>query len=231
MGALRSQRRAGRVDGRSPPRDPLPAPLGDVPVEPTEVLIKEARRRQRRRWGFTALILAMVGGVIAGVLTTSSPRPPRRPVPSPRVLNPRALESDAHGLASCSSLGLSVPYTWGIPTRGAAGIWALTKSRLSVESLSMIGRYSPANCITEFDSGPATAFYFGPRNRARMWVIMQFPTQLTRHDLAVLSRGAVTYLRRTGAFTYVHGTDSRVDCSTNPRSPLCHYGLPLGSSG
>ena len=61
--------------------DPAPQALLDQPVPPAEVLIKEARRRQRRRWAFVAGVLGLVGGLVTGVAVSSGspPPPPRSP--------------------------------------------------------------------------------------------------------------------------------------------------------
>lgn len=78
MGAT-TRRRSPELDAHAPvPSDAPPAPVADDPGEQTEVLIREARRRQRRRWGFFALVLA-AAAVLAGVLVSSAPpRPPGR---------------------------------------------------------------------------------------------------------------------------------------------------------
>jgi hypothetical protein len=66
----------------------LAAPGADGPDAP-EVLIREARRRQRRRWLLGALALTTVGGLVAG-LTMSTGSPPPRPPPPKHKTRPLA---------------------------------------------------------------------------------------------------------------------------------------------
>ena len=63
----------------SSPNDPYPHPVEDAPVQPPEVLIKEARRRQRRRWAVTLLVIAAIAGLVAGLLASVPPSGPTRP--------------------------------------------------------------------------------------------------------------------------------------------------------
>jgi hypothetical protein len=79
MGTTTSRKSSEAVERASTLHDPAAAPLGDEPAEVPEVLIREARRRQRRRWAFSALAVAASIGLVAGVLASSGPpRPPRR---------------------------------------------------------------------------------------------------------------------------------------------------------
>lgn len=55
-------------------------PGADGPDVP-EVLIREARHRQRRRWLLSALALMSVGVLFAGLTTSTGSPPPRPPVP------------------------------------------------------------------------------------------------------------------------------------------------------
>lgn len=64
------------VDGPSIRLDPSPPPLGDAPVESTEVLIKEARRRQQRRWACSALAILVAVGLITALMGDLGGSPP-----------------------------------------------------------------------------------------------------------------------------------------------------------
>ncbi len=55
----------------------LRPPTHEAPALEPEVVVREARRRQRRRWILRALALCLAGGLVAGVvLATGSPPPP-----------------------------------------------------------------------------------------------------------------------------------------------------------
>ena len=58
--------------------DPSPAPLQDAPAGAPEVLIKEARRHQRRRWAVIVLVIVAVAGLVAGLLASIPPSGPTR---------------------------------------------------------------------------------------------------------------------------------------------------------
>lgn len=83
MGATTSRRRSMMVGDASIPHDPSRAPLGDAPPEPAEILIKEARRRQRRRWVLSVLSVATLAGLVAGLLAMIPPSRPTHPVAHP----------------------------------------------------------------------------------------------------------------------------------------------------
>lgn len=75
-------RSRGSIDTTTAPHPEgvSPEPSGYRPEEPAEVLIKEARRRQRRRWGLFALAIAVAISAGASALASSgSPPPPRKP--------------------------------------------------------------------------------------------------------------------------------------------------------
>ena len=58
----------------------LRPPTHEAPALEPEVVVREARRRQRRRWILRALALCLAGGLVAGVvLATGSPPPPAAP--------------------------------------------------------------------------------------------------------------------------------------------------------
>ena len=71
-----TSRRPWVLEEPSAPIDPSAAPLGDEPDRPAEVLIREARRRQRRRWAFCALAVVAVIGLVAGLLDALGASPP-----------------------------------------------------------------------------------------------------------------------------------------------------------
>ena len=119
------------------------------------------------------------------------------------TMSRRALESDARGIATCASLGLSIPPAWASPTRGSPHISALARSGVSRKSVTLIEQYSPAAC--------GSAEYV-TTDHARTTLVVQFPTQMTPHDRSALSLGEATYLRRTGAFVYVHNVQHRTSC-------------------
>jgi hypothetical protein len=62
------------------PGPTLARPGADGPDAP-EVLIREARRRQRRRWLLGVLAFVGVGGLVAGLMTSAGSPPPRPPAP------------------------------------------------------------------------------------------------------------------------------------------------------
>lgn len=199
-------------------REPGPAlapPCANSPDAP-ELLIREARRRRRRRWVFSALVLAFVGVLLTSLVAHAGS--PRRLATPHHVVSAASLQADARGLPTCSSLGVSITPAWGAPMRGAPGITATAKPGFSLMSLRLIEQYLPANC--------ASAQYWGP-NHGRRTLVVQFPTQLTHRDRAVLAAGDLKYLHRTGAVVDMHYTESSVVCSA-PRSPLCWAGLPSG---
>lgn len=70
------------LDGRreSNPRPARERQAAEEPDAP-EVLIREARRRQRHRWLLGALALVSVGGLIAGLTMSIGSPPPRPPAP------------------------------------------------------------------------------------------------------------------------------------------------------
>lgn len=78
MGTTTNRRRPGDAAAASPPVDRSPESTGDRTPEPAEVLIREARRRQHRRWAFSCLALALVGGLLAALLASGSGSPPPR---------------------------------------------------------------------------------------------------------------------------------------------------------
>ncbi|MDA8357518.1 MAG: hypothetical protein M0Z95_14765 [Actinomycetota bacterium] len=80
-------KRSGPGVPRVPP-DLAPAPLGDEPEQPAEVLIQEARRRQRRRWAFCALVLIAAVGLVAGLLGALGGSPPTRAHHGPAIASP-----------------------------------------------------------------------------------------------------------------------------------------------
>jgi hypothetical protein len=182
--------------------------VGDESPQPSEVLIKEARRRQRRRWALIAIALVVMGGLVWATAGSQSP-PPRRSVRPHHGIDARALRTDAHGLATCSTLGVPSPPPWPPPTPGSSAITALGTKGLSRTSLRLIEDYAPANC--------ASAQYVAPaedvKRPSRWIVVVQFPTQLTSHDREVLAAGDETYLRRTGAFVYVSYRSRPTTCS------------------
>jgi hypothetical protein len=114
------------------------------------------------------------------------------------VITRGVLQKDAHGIATCTSLGVSIPVQ--LPTGRSPKITALVKRGISIKILSLIEDFSPAGCATAQDVVP---------NHGRMTFIVEFPTQLTRHDRDVLSVGEATYLHRTRAFVYVHNNADR----------------------
>ena len=58
----------------------LHPPAHEAPALEPEVVVREARRRQHRRWMVRALALCLAGGLVAGVvLATGSPPPPAAP--------------------------------------------------------------------------------------------------------------------------------------------------------
>lgn len=71
-GIVRASRPLDRSSG------PSFAPLTHGPGAQTEVLIREARRRQRRRWAFCALALIATIGLVAGLLDALGGSPPTR---------------------------------------------------------------------------------------------------------------------------------------------------------
>jgi hypothetical protein len=86
MGTTTSRR--PMADAPSIVPDSAPAPLGDEPDQPAEVLIREARRRQRRRWGFCALALLATVGLVAGLLSVSGGSPPNSAHHGPAAASP-----------------------------------------------------------------------------------------------------------------------------------------------
>jgi hypothetical protein len=79
MGTTTSRRRQEVLVDPSRPTDPPPGPVRDAPVQPPKILIKAARRRQRRRWAVTLLVIAAIAGLVAGLLASVPPSGPTRP--------------------------------------------------------------------------------------------------------------------------------------------------------
>ncbi len=114
------------------------------------------------------------------------------------AITPQTLQRDAHGIATCATLGVSTPSQ--LPTSNSPEIRALVKRGIPTKTLRLIENYSPAGCATAQDVVPI----LGQRT-----YVVEFPTQLTRHNRDVLSVGEATYLRRTRAFVYVHNSADR----------------------
>jgi hypothetical protein len=110
----------------------------------------------------------------------------------------QSLQRDAHGIATCATLGVATPSQ--LPTSSSPEITALVKRGIRTKTLRLIENFSPARCATAQDVIPILG--------QRMYVV-EFPTQLTRHNRDVLSVGEATYLRRTRAFVYVHNSADR----------------------
>ncbi len=70
------------------PLDPLAAPLGQGPDQPAEVLIRAARRRQRRRWMLCAIAFVLAIGLTVGLLDGMGGSPPARARHGPAAASP-----------------------------------------------------------------------------------------------------------------------------------------------
>ncbi len=88
MGTTTRRRRPEHIGAVSPSRNFSSDATGDRLGDAAEVLIKEARRRQRWRWGFCALALIAAVGLLAGLLDTSSSSPPTRDHHGPATASP-----------------------------------------------------------------------------------------------------------------------------------------------
>ncbi|MDA8266416.1 MAG: hypothetical protein M0T79_13950 [Actinomycetota bacterium] len=138
MGTTTSRRSSEAVEGASTLHDPPPAPFSDEQAEAAEVLIKEARRRQRRRWALSALAIVAAVGLVAGLATSFSPPPPKHGPPpgpkghppAPRPVRPTVTKT-ADGLVSwhgpmhsprafVTSLGLY--FAWNTTRLGAGSV-------------------------------------------------------------------------------------------------------------
>jgi hypothetical protein len=94
-----------------------PAPLGDEPDQPAEVLIREARHRQRRRWAFCALALIAAVSLVAGLLGALGGSPPTRAHHGPAAASPGEvaafLSRAEKGFTGRFALGYTVQYGTG----------------------------------------------------------------------------------------------------------------------
>ena len=119
------------VDGPPIRLDPSPALLGDAPVESTEVLIKEARRRQRRRWAFSALAILVAVGLVTALMGDSPP--PTKTGHGPTIASPgdvaAFLARAEKGIAGQLLLRYSVQYGTGPKSvRGSVVVAQLSKT-------------------------------------------------------------------------------------------------------
>ena len=122
--------------------DPSPAPLQDAPAGVPEVLIKEARRHQRRRWAVIVLVAVAVAGLVAGLLASIPPSGPTRSSPhggGPSASPPPSLEH----------LAASAPP----PTRCPTGA-ATTRGATMPVTQSLDGAFSGCLRVGSVRSGP-----------------------------------------------------------------------------
>jgi len=111
----------------SPPARGAPSSPGDAPPVEPEVLIKEARRHQRRRWLVSVVALLAIGGLVGGLVGSNGPRPPSRPKasgrepsgphrPPPSALADVSATPPRWAALPLAGLQISVPGSWEVET-------------------------------------------------------------------------------------------------------------------
>jgi hypothetical protein len=180
MGATTSRR---MVDGPPIRLDPSPALLGDAPVESTEVLIKEARRRQRRRWAFSALAILVAVGLVTALMGDSPP--PTKTGHGPTIASPgdvaAFLARAEKGFAGQLLLRYSVQYGTGPKSvRGSVVVAQLSKTHwayFSTPSVPDIHGTGTTSSVFSNPIGAQPGRYFCQRTAASSpWNCSNFST-------------------------------------------------------
>lgn len=194
-----------------PLKDAMAEALRDEPGPTTEVLIKEARRRQRRRWAGVAVVLGVVGALLTGVAVTSgAPPPPRSP-------------QSGHGDAPASS-GAGLPsLQW--PVQAVASTPDARSIVAATGDLFWLTGPDPAGCR----GGSATVpVRYDPATGA---TLRGTPLAACTESLAVAG-GSVWALERTGTSVVVASLDARTLAVTATEAfPMTAADPTCGSGG
>ena len=187
-------RRPG-ADAPSIPPDPALAPLSDEADQPAEVLIRAARRRQRRRWAFCALVLIAAVGLVAGLLDARSGSPPTRDHHGPAAASPgevAAFVSRAEkGFAGQLMLRYAVEYGTGRQAVSGFVVAAqVSKSRwayLSTPSAQDIHAARSTSAVFESPDGEqANRYSCGRQSASSPWRCSSFSTAGMGSNAALL---------------------------------------------
>ncbi len=189
MGTSTSRRIWG--DGPSTPS----APLGDGAGQPAEVLIREARRRQQRRWVSRALALVAAVGLVAGLVDTLGGSPPTRHHHGPAAASPgevAAFVSRAEdGFAGQFLLRYAVQYENGrhaihgsvVAAQGSKTRWAY----ISTPPAQDIHAAKSTSAVFENPDGEQAGRYScGRQSASSPWTCSNFSTAAMGTNAALL---------------------------------------------
>lgn len=153
MGMTTTKPRPELVNGALDSLPSSPAPVDDTSA-PSELLVKEARRRRRQRWGFSALGLAAMAALIAALVNASGgSAPPSRTGHGPVIASPGDVAAFAaraeKGFFGKWLLRYSIEYTAG--PRGSVVVAQISRTRWA---------YFSTPPVTDIRSSAATSSVF-----------------------------------------------------------------------
>ncbi len=218
----RGTQEVGESSGRQPPAaaSSVPvddAPVTDAPVAPAEVLIEEARRRQRRRWAACLVVVALVGALVAGLLASLPPSHPTRPAsgPAPGPLT--------HAASNLVRLTASAPSPSRCPTRTATTTATLTTTSVTQ---SLDGAFSGCIRVGNVASGPYHVVLNSAITMGRSYRAPHEP----RMHLSISPRSGRpgTRVTVTGVVSVPHELTTAARPNSTSTASICWGGCPGG---
>ncbi len=193
-----------------------PAPVADAPVTPAEVLIEEARRRQRRRWAGCLLVAALVGALVAGLLASLPPSGPTRPTYR------RAPGPSTHAPSNLGRLVAAAPSSSGCPTGGTT----TSATATTPVTQSLDGAFSGCVRVGNVASGPYHVVLSAAITTGRSYRAPHEP----RIHLSISPRSGRpgTRVTLTGVVSVPHELTTAAPPNKTSTARICWGGCPGG---